>query len=55
MMMEVLIIVRDGKTYPVLLFSSLSFYVFSLFTSLKQYINKQYIYSDVLQNKIPCL
>lgn len=45
MMLEVLIIVKDGGTaYPFLLFSSLLFCVLSVFTSFKQFIPKQYIY-----------
>lgn len=45
MMLEVLIIVKDGDTaYPFLPFSSLLFCVLSLFTSFKQSIPKQYIY-----------
>lgn len=56
MVVEVLIIVQDGGTaYPFLPFSSLSFYGLSLFTSLKQSIPKQYIYSAIPQNKIPWL
>lgn len=54
-MVGALIIVKDGGTaYPFLPFSSLSFCGLSLFTSLKQSIPKQYIYSVILQNKIPC-
>lgn len=53
MTVKVLIIVQDGSTaYPFLPFSSLSFCALSLFTSLKQSIPKQYIYSATLQNKI---
>lgn len=55
MMVEVLMVVRDGgTTYPFLPFSSLSFCVLSLFTSLLQSVPKQHIYSAVLRNKIPC-